>query len=166
VLRLRSSDPDAVSNGAAEAQFTLTADESAWFFLEVVMTDEPSPCASLNYATSAFKETVNFWRGWIAEAPYKNRWREMVNRSALVLKLLDVQGTRVDRGRTHVRIAGEYRRRPQLGLPLHMDPRLVFHPLRPHAARLHWRSLRFHALDDGALPGTGTRRLAPDHVQH
>jgi len=88
VLRLRSSIPMQVSNAAAEAQFTLSADESAWFILEVVMTDEPSPCASLGYATSAFKETVNFWRGWIGRSTYKNRWREMVNRSALVLKLL------------------------------------------------------------------------------
>ena len=31
---------------------------------------------------------MNFWRGWIGRSTYKNRWREMVNRSALALKLL------------------------------------------------------------------------------
>ena len=70
------------------AEFTLGADESAWFVLEVVMADEPSPCARPDYVSDAFKETVNFWRGWIGRSTYKNRWREMVNRSALVLKLL------------------------------------------------------------------------------
>ena len=88
VLRLRSSVPMQVAEGAAVAEFTLGADESAWFVLEVVMADEPSPCARPDYVSDAFKETVNFWRGWISRSTYKNRWREMVNRSALVLKLL------------------------------------------------------------------------------
>jgi len=88
VLRLRSSVAMQVAEGAAVAQFTLGADESAWFVLEVVMADEPSPCARPDYVRDAFKETVNFWRHWIGRSTYKNRWREMVNRSALVLKLL------------------------------------------------------------------------------
>src|SRR5438034_4578942 len=29
-----------------------------------------------------------FWKGWIAKSKYKGRWRETVNRSALMLKLL------------------------------------------------------------------------------
>jgi GH15 family glucan-1,4-alpha-glucosidase len=36
----------------------------------------------------AFKDTVNFWRGWVARSSYRGRWREMVNRAALTLKLL------------------------------------------------------------------------------
>ena len=35
-----------------------------------------------------FHETARFWKKWIAKSKYKGRWREMVNRSALVLKLL------------------------------------------------------------------------------
>ena len=35
-----------------------------------------------------FKDTVNFWRDWIGRSTYHGRWREMVNRSALALKLL------------------------------------------------------------------------------
>src|SRR5258708_3848139 len=45
VLRLRASVPMQVAEGAAVAEVTLRADESAWFVLEVVMPDEPSPCA-------------------------------------------------------------------------------------------------------------------------
>ncbi len=88
VLRLRSSVALELEEGAAVAEFTLGADESAWFVLEVVTGNEPSPCENPDYAQDAFKATVNFWRGWIGRSTYKNRWREMVNRSALVLKLL------------------------------------------------------------------------------
>ena len=87
-LRLRSSVPMQLADGAALAQFTLGADQSAWFVIEVVMGDKPSPCGRPDYVADAFKETVNFWRSWIGRSNYRNRWRETVNRSALVLKLL------------------------------------------------------------------------------
>ena len=87
-LRLRSSVPMQVAEGAAVAEFTLGGEESAWFILEVVKAGEPSPCARPDYVSEAFKETVNFWRRWVARSTYKSRWRETVNRSALVLKLL------------------------------------------------------------------------------
>ena len=35
-----------------------------------------------------FHETIRYWRRWIAKCTYRGRWREMVHRSALVLKLL------------------------------------------------------------------------------
>src|SRR5262249_56799622 len=49
---------------------------------------EPSPSSHPHYVREAFKETVNFWRRWIDRSTYQGRWREMVNRSALTLKLL------------------------------------------------------------------------------
>jgi GH15 family glucan-1,4-alpha-glucosidase len=88
VLRLRSSVPMRVENGVALADFTLTADTSAWFVLEVVLAGDTSPAQQPDYPSDAFKQTVNFWRGWIARSTYTGRWREMVNRSALTLKLL------------------------------------------------------------------------------
>ncbi len=88
VLRLRSSVPMRVENGAALAEFTLGADISAWFVLEMVLAQEPSPSEQPDYQSDAFKQTVNFWRRWVARSTYGGRWREMVNRSALTLKLL------------------------------------------------------------------------------
>jgi hypothetical protein len=44
-----------------------------------------------DYYRDAFKATVNFWRRWIDRNPYRGRWREQVNRSALTLKLLTSQ---------------------------------------------------------------------------
>src|SRR6266581_5992663 len=88
VLRLRSSVPMRLENGAALAEFTLSADTSAWFVLEVVLAQEPSPSSPADYESDAFKQTVNFWRRWVARSTYGGRWREMVNRSALTLKML------------------------------------------------------------------------------
>ena len=87
-LRLRSSVPMRLEQGAATAEFTLGAEKSAWFVLEVVLPQQPSPSAQPDYESDAFKRTVNFWRRWVARSTYGGRWREMVNRSALTLKLL------------------------------------------------------------------------------
>jgi GH15 family glucan-1,4-alpha-glucosidase len=35
-----------------------------------------------------FTETARFWRGWLAKSTYRGRWREMVARSAITLKLM------------------------------------------------------------------------------
>jgi GH15 family glucan-1,4-alpha-glucosidase len=86
-LRLSSSIAIQLTDGAAVAEFTLGADQSASFILEVV-ADEPSPGRQPDYESEAFKQTVNFWRGWVARSTYSGRWRETVNRSALTLKLL------------------------------------------------------------------------------
>jgi GH15 family glucan-1,4-alpha-glucosidase len=88
-LRLRSSVPARIENGAAIAEFTLKAGESAAFVLEQIMEgDSQSPSKSPDYVSTAFKETVNFWRRWVSHSRYQGRWRETVNRSALTLKLL------------------------------------------------------------------------------
>ncbi|MFQ6028127.1 MAG: glycoside hydrolase family 15 protein, partial [Dehalococcoidia bacterium] len=40
-----------------------------------------------------FEDTVQFWREWLSQSTYRGRWREMVERSALVLKLLTYEPT-------------------------------------------------------------------------
>jgi GH15 family glucan-1,4-alpha-glucosidase len=87
-LRLRSEVPVRVEEGAAVAEFTLAAGETAAFVLEQAPAREPSPSDAPDYVSRTFKETLNFWRRWIGRSTYRGRWREMVNRSALVLKLL------------------------------------------------------------------------------
>jgi GH15 family glucan-1,4-alpha-glucosidase len=44
-------------------------------------------------AEQLFRETVDYWRHWVAKSTYRGRWREMVQRSALVLKLLTFEPT-------------------------------------------------------------------------
>ena len=83
-LRLSSSHPLQIDDNAAVASFVLAQEEGAEFVLGG--QDEPrvdSSCTDL-----ALAHTLKFWRGWIAQSNYRGRWREMVNRSALALKLL------------------------------------------------------------------------------
>jgi GH15 family glucan-1,4-alpha-glucosidase len=87
-LRLRSEVPLEVKDGAAVAEFRLRAGESAAFVLEEARPGEDSPSAGPDFVSRAFKDTLNFWRAWIGRSTYRGRWREMVNRSALTLKLL------------------------------------------------------------------------------
>ncbi len=42
---------------------------------------------------SIFTATVNYWHRWLSRCTYTGRWREMVRRSALVLKLLTFEPT-------------------------------------------------------------------------
>ena len=68
------------------AEFNLEAGQRATFLLgELRATGEPPEAQLLE---SRFFDTVHFWKTWISKSNYKGRWREMVYRSALVLKLL------------------------------------------------------------------------------
>lgn len=87
-VRLRSEVPLEVKNGAAMGTFVLHAGETAAFVMEQAHPGRPSPSASPHYVSDVFKDTVNYWRTWVGRSQYHGRWRETVNRSALVLKLL------------------------------------------------------------------------------
>jgi GH15 family glucan-1,4-alpha-glucosidase len=87
-VRLRSQVPLEVKNGAVVGKFVLRAGETAAFVMEEAVPGRPSPSESPHYVAEAFKDTVNYWRNWIGHSKYQGRWRETVNRSALVLKLL------------------------------------------------------------------------------
>jgi GH15 family glucan-1,4-alpha-glucosidase len=90
-LRLRASVPLRMVNGDAVAEFRLRAFQTASFVLEEARPRQDSPSAAPGYVSAAFKQTLNFWRRWIGRSSYRGRWREMVNRSAMALKLLTFQ---------------------------------------------------------------------------
>ena len=85
-LRLRTGVPVRIHEGAAIAEFTLPAGDTAAFVLEHAVRDSPS--ASEHYVAESFKDTMNFWRRWMRRCNYAGRWRETVQRSAMTLKLL------------------------------------------------------------------------------
>jgi GH15 family glucan-1,4-alpha-glucosidase len=91
-LRLFSPDiPLQRVNGDGATEFVLRAGQSAAFILEEVKPGEATPCREEHFTADSFKHTLNFWQRWVAKSTYRGRWREMVNRSALVLKLLTSQ---------------------------------------------------------------------------
>ncbi|MER7922469.1 glycoside hydrolase family 15 protein [Streptomyces sp. NPDC096057] len=70
------------------ADFKLDEGESEVFALDQVDGEVTSrPCARQE-AEDEFAATVAYWRRWISQSRYRGRWREMVHRSALTLKLL------------------------------------------------------------------------------
>jgi GH15 family glucan-1,4-alpha-glucosidase len=81
---LASSLPMSSQGPAAECRFTLEAGESAWFVLQPSGAGERW---SEQAVTAALDETRDFWRGWLRQTNYDGRWREMVQRSAITLKL-------------------------------------------------------------------------------
>jgi len=71
------------------ADFTLGPGQSTTFFLRQI--DQGSEANLLipdESGSESFHQTVNYWKRWMAGCTYTGRWREMVQRSALVLKLL------------------------------------------------------------------------------
>lgn len=87
-LRLKSTVPVQEQNGEAMAEFTLRAGQTACFVLEKLEAKETGFLVNEGRMADCLRDTLNFWRNWISRSRYRGRWREMVNRSALVLKLL------------------------------------------------------------------------------
>ncbi|MCW3082383.1 glycoside hydrolase family 15 protein [Segetibacter sp.] len=88
VLRLRSSVPLTIEGADVTAEFTLRPTETADFLLEHIDKGHSSELDFQTFITESLFETVNYWKNWIGQSTYKGRWLEMVNRSALILKLL------------------------------------------------------------------------------
>ena len=86
---LKSQQRFELQNGMAVADFILRAGETALFVLEEDRGDASG--VDPRRQIDSFKSTLNFWQSWISKSSYRGRWREMVDRSALVLKLLTSQ---------------------------------------------------------------------------
>ena len=88
-LGLVSQTPIHVRNNAAVSECTLETGQSTTFLLYRMKGDDVCSAALDNGETDAlFHKTANFWRQWVGQCTYRGRWREMVQRSALALKLL------------------------------------------------------------------------------
>ena len=86
-MTLTSSTDVTVDDGVVSAEFTVRTGEVTEFVLEVL--DSPDADADDAQDVDAlFEATAQFWRTWLATSRYRGRWREMVERSAITLKLL------------------------------------------------------------------------------
>jgi GH15 family glucan-1,4-alpha-glucosidase len=88
-LGLVSPVPLTIQGASVVAEFSLPRGNTATFFLR--QADQGSEANLLipeKEGETAFRESVEFWKLWMSQSRYTGRWREMVHRSALVLKLL------------------------------------------------------------------------------
>ncbi|MFQ5768494.1 MAG: glycoside hydrolase family 15 protein, partial [Acidobacteriota bacterium] len=88
-LGLASRIPLVRDQQGVRAEFCLQEGERAVFILQPVDPGQPA-CLGLSEARAdrLFRRTVEYWRRWSSRCTYTGRWREMIQRSALALKLL------------------------------------------------------------------------------
>ena len=88
-LVLTSSTPLQVARGGdVRGEFELTAGDVATFVLDVAPDPAQTPDPPSVDADALLTATLAFWREWLSRSRYTGRWREVVHRSALTLKLL------------------------------------------------------------------------------
>jgi GH15 family glucan-1,4-alpha-glucosidase len=87
-LTLAGTHPLARDGSGVISDFALKAGECATFILQH-HEDGASPIHDpAAFGDTALRETLAFWKRWVSHCGYRGRWREMVIRSALALKLL------------------------------------------------------------------------------
>lgn len=93
-MMLASTVPVTTKGSGVVADFTLHERESAMFVMREAQPDE-GVCrvCSIEEGNDLFQKTVEFWRTWLSKCTYTGRWREMVYRSALTLKMLTFEPT-------------------------------------------------------------------------
>ncbi len=89
-LALHASIPLNIDGDDGIADFTLECGEAAYFAFGELRPEETGARELLDpeAVQEIFQSTIDYWRDWVGKSVYKGRWRESVNRSALVLKLL------------------------------------------------------------------------------
>ncbi|MEV7468842.1 glycoside hydrolase family 15 protein [Streptomyces kronopolitis] len=87
-LALTSSVPVVIDGPDARSSFTLNEGDTAVFALDRIGNGVELRGCPVIEAEELFNATVHYWRGWLSKSRYRGRWREMVHRSALTLKLL------------------------------------------------------------------------------
>ena len=93
-VALISRFPLQVEGAGVAAEFTLAPGETATFILRQIQADRSADLFEARLVgEEALARTVRFWRDWLSRSRYEGRWREMVQRSALVLKLLTFEPT-------------------------------------------------------------------------
>jgi GH15 family glucan-1,4-alpha-glucosidase len=87
-VRLTATVPVEHDNRDVTAEFKLAEGESAVFAIDEIGGDALPRACSTEEAEELLAATGAFWRNWLSASRYRGRWREVVHRSALTLKLL------------------------------------------------------------------------------
>lgn len=92
-LMLTGPQPLQKHGSGVIAEFVLPEGASAAFVLRCPAQGCCDAVETEVEGEEALQETVTYWRDWLDQSTYRGRWREMVDRSALALKLLTYEPT-------------------------------------------------------------------------
>ncbi|MFC9439053.1 glycoside hydrolase family 15 protein [Nocardia sp. NPDC057030] len=83
----RLAEMHTTEDGHVYGSITLAAGQTRGIVLE---SAAPGPPRTIHPAEieQLFQSTVRYWHSWLARSTYQGRWREIVHRSAITLKLL------------------------------------------------------------------------------
>ncbi len=81
------------SGRGVAAEFTVEEGGGHCFVLHGINRRQPEQPFTIEESDRLFHEAITYWRTWLSKCRYRGRWREMVNRSALTLKLLTYEPT-------------------------------------------------------------------------
>ena len=164
---LVSRFPLARQGTGVATEFLLHPGEPSTFILRQVEGDGDSGLLEARLVgTELLTQTLEFWRRWLSKCRYQGRWREMVNRSALMLKLLTFAPT------------GAIVAAPTCSLPEEIggvrnwDYRYTwvrdaaFHPLRLPAPGVDERGRAVHGLAGAARHRRSPAWPLANHVRH
>ncbi len=90
-MLLQSSVALKVKDGGAACEFKLKPGESAFFVFGSRPSGAEVEALNKDELEQYLQSTIAYWREWLSQSNYTGRWREMVDRSALLLKLLTSQ---------------------------------------------------------------------------
>lgn len=84
---------DIDDNGVDMCVYPDEGDTLVFTLCEIAPNDAPPAPLNPQAADELFEATVHYWRNWLAQCTYEGRWREIVYRSALTMKLLTYEPT-------------------------------------------------------------------------
>lgn len=89
---LDTTIPLTLGDGSVQGEFELCEGEQTTIVFRETGTGPPAGVSD-EETERLFELTIEYWHHWLSQCKYKGRWREMVHRSALALKLMTYEPT-------------------------------------------------------------------------
>ena len=133
--------------------------EGEELYCSLSWAEELASPAGLEDAKARLDATTRFWRDWVDRARIPDhQWRGPIQRSALAIKGLTFMPTGATVAALTTSLPETPGRRAQLGLPLHVDPRLDVHAAGAALAEPRLGGRRVHAVRRRPRARTPTAR--------
>lgn len=163
ISRAPSCRVSALTSPGVVAHIHLVEGQAISFVLRDDIPNHVTPDVTTDVLDHQQHDTQTFWFNWISKSRYKGRWREVVSRSLLILKLLtfeptgaiiaaptfsipeDIGGTRYVRSGAGLASTDDLRAQ-KLGLSFLLGARLEFHHLHSPPHGLHRRGRCVHGV--------------------